>query len=289
MVGDGNNIILTGVPRSGTTLSCKLLNQLPQVVALHEPMQKVPIEDQAPPSVSYDQVESFFAEQRRLIASTGRAQSRNVGGRVPDNPYEGQLPESGIRQHVDSLGEIVIDKQLSGSYALILKHTNRFAPLLEGLVERFPVYALVRNPLAALASWQTVSAGIRLGRGGPASRMAPALQAKLDRLEDNLDRQLCLLDWFFEQFLRHLPAHAIIQYEDLVRSGGKALTVIHPAAASLDEQLASRNASALYDHAIMSGIAKRLLMSDGAYWQIYKRESVEALLEQKGSPSAPRA
>lgn len=32
------DIILTGIARSGTTLSCSLLNKLPQCVALHEPM-----------------------------------------------------------------------------------------------------------------------------------------------------------------------------------------------------------------------------------------------------------
>jgi len=32
------DIILTGIARSGTTLTCFLLNKLPQAVALHEPM-----------------------------------------------------------------------------------------------------------------------------------------------------------------------------------------------------------------------------------------------------------
>lgn len=34
-----NDIILTGVPRSGTTLACLLLSKLPDVVALNEPMR----------------------------------------------------------------------------------------------------------------------------------------------------------------------------------------------------------------------------------------------------------
>jgi hypothetical protein len=281
MVASTENIILTGVPRSGTTLACRLLNQLPQVVALHEPMQGIVIEDQSDLSVSVDQVESFFAEQRRQIANTGRARSRNIGGRVPDNPFEARLPPSGVRQNVDALGEILIEKSLAEQYWLVMKHTNRFAPLLRGLVERFPVYALVRNPLASLASWQTVSAGIRLGRAGPAVRMAPSLLERLGRIEDALDRQLCLLDWFFEQFLRHLPRRSVIQYEALVESRGKALSVIHPTAASLNEPLSSRNASALYDEDQMSRIAERLLKSDGAYWQIYSREKVASLLQQK--------
>jgi hypothetical protein len=32
------NIVSTGLPRSGTTLTCHLLNKLPNTVALHEPI-----------------------------------------------------------------------------------------------------------------------------------------------------------------------------------------------------------------------------------------------------------
>ena len=32
------DIVLTGVPRSGTTLICYLLNKVPDAIALHEPM-----------------------------------------------------------------------------------------------------------------------------------------------------------------------------------------------------------------------------------------------------------
>ena len=36
---NGRNVILAGIPRSGTTLVVRLLNELPDAVALHEPMQ----------------------------------------------------------------------------------------------------------------------------------------------------------------------------------------------------------------------------------------------------------
>ena len=39
------DIILTGIARSGTTLSCSLLNKLPQCVALHEPMNPAELVD----------------------------------------------------------------------------------------------------------------------------------------------------------------------------------------------------------------------------------------------------
>ncbi len=274
------DVVLTGVPRSGTTLTCNLLNKLPDTVALHEPMQGLDRGDSTDPRELSQGVKRFFGEQRASIRERGRALSRNIDGSVPDNPFGTDRSAKGVRQHVDALGEIVIDKELSDDFMLVIKHTNRFAPILEGLVELFPVYALVRNPLATLASWQTIDAGIRRGRSGSAGRFAPDLRAQMDRLDDELDRQIRLLGWFWEQFHRHLPERFIIRYEDLIASGGRALRVVRPEAERLAEPLESRNANQLYDRQDMLRIAERLLKSEGAYWETYPKESVESLLNE---------
>ena len=98
------------------------------------------------------------------------------------------------------------------------------------------------------------------------------------RCDDILDRQIYLLGWFWQQFHRHLPKHAIIEYETLVASGGRALSVINPEAVRLDEPLQSRNSNPLYDREDMLRIGERLLKSEGAYWESYRKESVERLL-----------
>ena len=36
--GGRRDVVLTGPPRSGTTLACHMLNKLPGTVALHEPI-----------------------------------------------------------------------------------------------------------------------------------------------------------------------------------------------------------------------------------------------------------
>jgi hypothetical protein len=79
------NIILTGPPRSGTTLTCHLLNQLEDVVALHEPMNlsHFPSREEAMANLS-----SFFREMRQLILTEGKAISRIQDGKIPTNPFE---------------------------------------------------------------------------------------------------------------------------------------------------------------------------------------------------------
>jgi hypothetical protein len=283
-----NDVVLTGLPRSGTTLTCHLLNKLPDTVALHEPMQGVNYGETADAREKSRAVKRFFDEQRQSIHRRGRALSRNIDGVVPDNPFSDEPSETGGRRQIDQKGEIVIDKELSNQFMLIMKHTHRFAPLLKHLVELMPVFAIVRNPLSTLASWRTIDAGIARGRSGPAGRVAPELREAMARYDDTLDRQISMLGWFWQQFHRHLPKHAIIQYETLVASGGRALSVINPEAGRLDEPLQSRNSNPLYDREDMLRIGERLLKSEGAFWETYPRESVTVLLAEIEASSGTR-
>jgi hypothetical protein len=275
----GNNVLVTGTPRSGTTLTCHLLNKLPDTVALHEPMKVKQF-------VQYDNLEDicqsikqFCDEQRTLIHERRRAISKNVDGAVPDNPVGTERSDAGLRQSLASKGEIVIDKKLSQDFMLVVKHNSAFTAVLEGLVKRFPVYAVVRNPLATLASWSSVAFNVQSGHAGSAERLDPDLKAKLAAIDDSLDRQIRLLGWFHEQFRRYLPEQSIIRYESVIGSGGKVLSVVRPEAKDLREPLESRNKSKLYDHQVMLRIGERLLKSEGAYWESYTKGSVERLLE----------
>ncbi len=134
---------------------------------------------------------------------------------------------------------------------LVIKHNSAFAALLEGLVRRFPVYALIRNPLAALTSWSSVDPGPQSGHASAAERLDSNLRAKLATIDDDLDRQIYLLGWFYEQFHRYLPEHAIIRYESVVESDGRALSVVRAEANELSEPMENRNKNRLYNYQSM--------------------------------------
>jgi hypothetical protein len=275
-----NNVLITGTPRSGTTLTCHLLNKLPDTLALHEPMT---IRQLAEPKNHEDvcrSIKRFCDEQRESIHARGRATSKNVGGSITDNHVGASRSEAGLRQSIASKGEIIIDKQLSQDFMLIIKHPAAFTAVLEGLVKRFPVYAVVRNPLATLAAWSSVAFRVQRGYASAAERLSPDLKAKLAAIDNNLDRQIYLLGWFHGQYRRYLPDQSIIRYESVIESGGRALSIVRPEAKDLNELLESRNTSKLYDYQGMLRIGERLLNSEGAYWEFYTKESVERLLDE---------
>jgi hypothetical protein len=280
--GRGRTILLTGVPRSGTTLTCFLLNKVPNTVALHEPISVRHVVDLEPESVR-NQIGAFCRETRRSILTTGCAPSKQAEGKVPDNPIGGQSGEGG-RFKLVSRGMVQVEQAVNGDFTLVLKHPGFFTSFLEALTPHYPLFAVIRNPLSVLSSWKSVPLPVQRGEVPAIQRADRKLDAALRRMSDVTDRQFYILSWYFERYQRLLAPAQVLRYEEIVASGGRALGVVVPAAAQLAEPLSSRNKSSLYDQAEMRHLADRLLASDGPYWGFYSRESVAQLVE----PAGPR-
>jgi hypothetical protein len=271
-----NDVLISGTPRSGTTLTCHLLNKVDDTVALHEPMRGKEWAGMTHDEVA-DRVAEFCAEQRHSLHESGEAISKNVRGEVPDNPSKA---EQGPRKSKDTRSKIKVDKTLSQDFTLVLKHNAGFTAVLDGLVKEFRVYAVLRNPLAVVSSWNT-NFGANRGRIPAAERVDPELREALDSLPDPLDRQLHILNWFYERCQRFIPEENFIRYEDVVATGGSVLEKISPRAGSLSVPLESRNSSGRYDSEMEGRIGRKLLESDGAYWRLYSHESVEEVMNTR--------
>jgi hypothetical protein len=270
---NGRNVLITGLPRGGTTLACELLNDVPDTIALDEPMRPMAIRDVDSSGIC-DAVATFCEETRGSLLRDGRAITKHVEGRV----FGGKVSEAtGLqpREKLATREPISFDKPLSPDFVLALKHPALFTAYIDALTRRFPVFAVVRHPLAVLASWQTVPFPVRQGHLPVAERFDSLLEEQLAAIPERLDRQVALLDWMFGRYER-LPEGRVLRYEDIVASRGAALGVVTENASSLDRPLMSRNRS--YEAKAMRELADRLLASDGAYWRSYPRDSVSELL-----------
>lgn len=274
--GTAPNVILTGIPRAGTTLVCHLINTLPDSIALHEPMR---VDELAGGDhlAATDVVARFFATSRASLLAHGTAPSKHVGGRIPDRHVDEYPAEDGLRHDNSDYGAVTFTKPLSSSFLLILKHPSAFTALLDTLRPRFPSFAVVRNPLAILGSWNSVRMGFREGHAPIAEQLDPALDRRLRSIEDRLDRQIALLDWFFNRYRTVLSNRNVLRYEEIVASKGRAVEAITSAASQLALPLSSKNRNPAYDPVLMDVASVRLLATDGAYWHFYAREDVTAL------------
>ena len=222
------NIALTGLGQSGTTLACHLLNKVPDTVALSEPIAPSKFEHLMPDAEAVcDGVEDFFQKMRTMALRRGEVISKHVGGVVPDNP-KGMV--DGVRRPVVTKGKIPVGKDLTGDFFLAIKNNFVFTLLLPTLSTRMPCYAVVRNPLSVVASARSLEEP----RGRAIEIYDPTLAARLRTIPDRARREFARHDYFFSRYSEHLPPENIIRYEDIVGSGGKALSVVVHSAELLD-------------------------------------------------------
>ena len=205
-------LLLTGLPRSGTTLACALLNTCPDTVALAEPLR---LERHGDRDRAVAEIEAFLAAARRQLREEGRAPSLHVGGIIPDNWAAEPTAAPGRRPSRAERGLVRFTQPLSADFHLIVKHPGEFSALLDLLAPRHPLLALVRDPLAVLASWQTVDFPVGTGHLPVAEAFNPELAALLAGIDRPLARQVALLDWLLRRYLALLGPERILRYEDL--------------------------------------------------------------------------
>lgn len=273
------NIVLTGIPRSGTTLACSLLNRLPQTVALHEPMNPADLIGLAYPDEWLARVAAFFHHQRFSLMTTGTAVCKVRGGKVPDNPYGSIVNDAGLRSSIVETQQVYFRKRVCEGFRLVIKHPNCFTAALDALRLRYRCFALVRNPLAVLLSWHSISAPVNAGRLPFGEAFDPALRLALAGEPDRVSRQLIILRWCFSRYASLLRPEQVFRYEDVVTTSGRILSVIDPDAARLRVKLVSQNVNRLYDAGLVDMLAERLLADNSIYHGFYARDDIASLRE----------
>ena len=271
--------LLSGVPRSGTSLCCRLAGALPDTVALSEPIRRKAFGGMDTPHSACARIGDFAEQARARILDERRAPSIQVEGRLDDNRTVSRHTDAGLRRLRAEWGEIAIDKPLSAGFTLLIKHNALFAALLPRLTESFACLALVRNPLSVLASWQTVDLPVHRGRIPAGEELDPDLHRALEQEPVVLRRQLVVLDWFFARFCTHLDPENVIRYEDVVETGGAALFRRLGHAGARPAELSNRNDSALYDEVMVDTLLRALLDAGGHWTRFYSRGHCERVAD----------
>jgi hypothetical protein len=247
--------LLTGLPRSGTTLVCALLNRLPDTVALSEPrMLKLHGDRER----ALREIDAFLAITREVALTTGRVPSQAIGGRAPENVAEPPRGDGRLRRVRAVHGQIEVGKPLAADFNLVVKHPALFTALAEPLRRRHRLVGLVRHPLAVLASWQTVDMPPNRGRLPRAEAFAPDLAAIVSAEPVVLLRQVALLGWMLGVYAT-MPRSDVFRYEDLIADPRTALCALSPHAADLPSALETFDIARRYAGVDLAPLARALL------------------------------
>ena len=252
-------------------MTCRLLSEMDDVVALSEPLQLEEFAHAGSTESATAVIEKRFDTIRAGILASGTAPSLQEAGQLGDQRVEPHAAPSGLRRPLAKPGSVPVDKPLGEHFHLVIKQNALFAALLHLLVTRFQCFALIRNPVAVLASWQTVDLPVNRGRVPGAERYDLGLAARLDAEEERLQRQLMILDWFFTRFRTQLPADKIVRYESIIESDGEVLADllgVHRASAQVLERYRLKDR---FPSLALDTLCDRILAYDGA-WQPYYSE-----------------
>lgn len=211
--------LLSGIPRSGTTLCCKLLNQVEYTVALHEPLDPQKLKSTSRDIACAEVSGAIHALRTNLIKGV-EFEHGDQSGIELDNPVSLSYSEHGIRPLSAQRGLLSLPKQNS-DFHLIVKQNALFAALAPQLSLQYSMVALVRNPIKVLLSWMSVDLPVNKGRVPAGERFSKSLTEKLSQKSEVLEKQLVIYKWFIQQYQQaNLP---VVKYEDVIASDGEAL------------------------------------------------------------------
>jgi hypothetical protein len=159
------NVLLTGIPRSGTTLLTALLDCPPDSVAIGEPqglgaLQKQYANDH-PGFIK--KLNEYFADVREKISNKKPFKDRKaVNGKPLTNYVEG----SGGQR---TKSYVIADRQVEyveEDFYLVFKAPVIFTAVLPAILanKSYKVIAVIRNPISTILSWNSVDFPISKGR-----------------------------------------------------------------------------------------------------------------------------
>lgn len=285
----GPTVLLTGLPRSGTTLTCALLNEFEDTVALAEPMR---LELHGDRARALREIDAFVAATRARALSTGLVESTHRHGEVVDNfapPPSGD--GSTLRRATSEHGLIAVGKPLTPDFRLIVKHPAEFSALTEELMGRYPMAASVRHPLAVLASWQTVEMPVQQGHMPMLEALNPEIAGILAAVPDRLERQIALMGWLLRRYATLFPRENVLRYEDIVAAPRQTLARLTPHAGEPRHELLRLDPVGRYPGVDLPRLATAL-QAIRAEAEVFYPDFMETLrpwLESRPAPAATPA
>ncbi|KAJ08946.1 hypothetical protein M003_18395 [Pseudomonas aeruginosa IGB83] len=138
----GQDLVITGIPRSGTSHLCRLLSQQPDTVVLNEPPQVFEALKLSPLPWGLPR---YYAELRRDILAGRPVPNKHVNGRLVDDTARGNDQSSGYFAEVRG-----------ASFHLGTKNTLAYIarlPLIRKVMPTALLIATIRHPYDSLNSW----------------------------------------------------------------------------------------------------------------------------------------
>lgn len=201
------DILLTGIPRAGTTLAAAMLDALPDTVCLNEPEWQRPHPALDAQGFARAVAEDFAAQRTRLLAGEPVMDRRAQDGAALTNYYE---------DGTNFVLHPLVRAGLSPDFTLAMKHNGPYLAALPELVAlgAFEIRAVIRHPLPVLRSWRRLDLPVSRGALPNATDYWPEMRALTAMPMDLLEKQVRMLDLMFARIGECAVHIRVLRYED---------------------------------------------------------------------------
>lgn len=261
------NYLITGLPRSGTTLLTSLLSKNIDAVTFSEPEWLKEVRKKSNNCMEFAQEFANRISSLRNDIRTGKSvyiKASRFNQGLPQNYY-----------HRNEKNDIIVDKDESPvifpkEYAdmpFIIKANAQFTACLDELVKHkdYKIICVVRDPIATIMSWRSLD--IPVSRGN--MKIAETYHSNFDsetKSDNLLKKQVLILDWFFKQFNCYRNEINLVKYESMVEHTMITISNILDRPIDNITQLKSKNNNIFYNLKEKS-IIKAMLQTTGKYYK----------------------
>ncbi len=261
------NILLTGIPRSGTSLIVSLLSE-PGHLCFSEPpwLKALRINSDNGAELS----ENLLNQINRLRAQIKQGTPiemvfKKNSQQLPDNYFHRDNKKiSNVRE---TKAVKLPENRMNDVF--VIKANALFTANLAALCQQknWQLTAIIRDPLSVIMSWRSVNIASSKGRLPKLEKYAESLRY-IGLQTPLIKRQVLLIDWYFKQYLKIDPKQ-IIKYEDLVEAPEKCIHKALNINLVQHHQLQSKNDRPEYNTSEKSLILKTLKEHGHYYKHFY--------------------
>jgi hypothetical protein len=213
------NVIVTGIPRGGTTLTAALLDNLTDFVCLSEPgwQAKWFFENKKADQLVRLIAKDFQSVRKKIIHSTPIIDKRNNDGSPVTNYFSTQRKGKRKDQKARLKRSIIFPIE-NPDFTLGMKHNAHYTGILPKLVksDQFSIIAVIRHPVPTILSWMSLNLPISRGKLPAGEGVWAELKAITDSKEKLINKQARIYDLFCQRYLEFNNDIHLYKYEEIV-------------------------------------------------------------------------
>lgn len=213
------DIIITGIPRGGTTLATALLDNLEDVICLSEPSwQNKWFKNIKDINVLKNLVAHDFKKIRKQIIDGSPIKDiRNKDGTPITNYFNAN--SSGQRINVSEQHEVIFQVK-DENFLLGMKHNAHYTSILPQLIETnlYSIIAIVRHPVPTILSWKSLNLPISHGRLPAGEKHWKELRNITRSKDKSLLQLIRIYDLFCQRYLELSKDIHLLKYEEIIKN-----------------------------------------------------------------------